>query len=69
MRRVAPVAEVNALDRPRLIECNNSLPSAAMIITSMTAAQEHTMLDIFMAALGLAFFAAAIGYTYTCERL
>jgi len=27
------------------------------------------MLDIFMATLGLAFFAAAIGYAYTCERL
>jgi len=27
------------------------------------------MLDIFMAALGVAFFAAAIGYTYACERL
>jgi hypothetical protein len=32
-------------------------------------AQEHLMLDIFMLALGLAFFAAAIGYTYVCERL
>jgi len=27
------------------------------------------MLDIFMSALALAFFAAAIGYTYVCERL
>jgi len=27
------------------------------------------MLDILMAALGLAFFAAAIGYAYICERL
>jgi hypothetical protein len=27
------------------------------------------MLDILMAALGIAFFAAAIGYTYACERL
>jgi len=27
------------------------------------------MMDIFMSALGLAFFAAAIGYTYACERL
>jgi len=31
--------------------------------------QEHTMMDIFMSALALAFFAAAIGYTYACERL
>jgi hypothetical protein len=28
-----------------------------------------TMMDIFMSALALAFFAAAIGYTYACERL
>jgi len=27
------------------------------------------MLDIVMLALGLGFFAAAIGYTYACERL
>jgi hypothetical protein len=33
------------------------------------AHQEHLMLDIFMLALGLAFFAASIGYAYACERL
>ena len=27
------------------------------------------MLDILMLALGLGFFAAAIGYSYACERL
>jgi hypothetical protein len=32
-------------------------------------AQEHFMLDVFMLALGLAFFVAAVGYTYACERL
>ena len=31
--------------------------------------QDHAMLDIFMLALGLAFFVAAVGYTYACERL
>jgi hypothetical protein len=31
--------------------------------------RENTMLDIVMLALGLGFFAAAIGYTYACERL
>jgi hypothetical protein len=31
--------------------------------------KEHLMLDIVMLALGLGFFAAAIGYTYACERL
>jgi hypothetical protein len=32
-------------------------------------AQEHPMLDILMLVLGLGFFAAAVGYTYACERL
>jgi hypothetical protein len=32
-------------------------------------AQEPPMLDVVMLALGLGFFAAAIGYTYACERL
>jgi hypothetical protein len=27
------------------------------------------MLDVLMLALGLGFFALAIGYTYACERL
>jgi hypothetical protein len=31
--------------------------------------QEYLMLDILMLALGLGFFAIAIGYTYACERL
>jgi hypothetical protein len=31
--------------------------------------QEHLMLDIFMVALGLGFFALSIGYAYACERL
>jgi hypothetical protein len=30
---------------------------------------ENSMLDIIMLALGLAFFVAAVGYTYACERL
>jgi hypothetical protein len=33
------------------------------------ATQEHLMLDVVMLALGLGFFAVAIGYTYACERL
>jgi hypothetical protein len=32
-------------------------------------AQEQFMLDVFMLALGLGFFVAAVGYTYACERL
>jgi hypothetical protein len=31
--------------------------------------QENSMLDIAMLVLGLGFFAAAVGYTYACERL
>jgi hypothetical protein len=31
--------------------------------------KEHPMLDVVMLALGLGFFAAAVGYTYACERL
>ena len=30
---------------------------------------ENSMLDLMMLALGLIFFAAAVGYTYACERL
>ena len=32
-------------------------------------AQEHLMWDVVMLVLGFGFFAAAIGYTYACERL
>ena len=35
----------------------------------MRAFRENFMLDLMMLALGLAFFAAAVGYTYACERL
>jgi hypothetical protein len=35
----------------------------------MRAIRENSMLDLMMLALGLAFFAAAVGYTYGCERL
>jgi hypothetical protein len=31
--------------------------------------RENSMLDLIMLLLGLGFFAAAIGYTYACERL
>ena len=31
--------------------------------------EEQLMLDVFMVALGLGFFAAAVGYAYACERL
>jgi hypothetical protein len=35
----------------------------------MSSAIEATMLDIIFIAAGLAFFAAAIGYTLICEKL
>jgi hypothetical protein len=46
--------------------CNAAESSLAPRIPT---AQEHPMLDIFMLALGLGFFVAAVGYTYACERL
>ena len=33
------------------------------------ATRSNSMMDILMLALGAAFFALAIGYTYACERL
>jgi hypothetical protein len=37
--------------------------------TTSEREQENSMLDLAMLALGLGFFAAAVGYTYACERL
>jgi hypothetical protein len=31
--------------------------------------KEHPMLDVIMLAIGLGFFALAVGYTYACDRL
>ncbi len=60
---MAPVSKTNALN-------GISLPdkSGRPRIRPRTV-QEHLMLDILMLALGLCFFAIAIGYTYACERL
>ncbi|MGY4630144.1 hypothetical protein [Bradyrhizobium sp. USDA 4486] len=33
------------------------------------ATRSNPMMDILMLALGFVFFALAIGYTYSCERL
>ena len=43
--------------------------SAAMSERDSERDQEKSMLDVVMLALGFGFFAAAIGYTYACERL
>jgi hypothetical protein len=40
-----------------------------MVARLDSATRSILMMDILMVALGLAFFAAAIGYTYACERL
>jgi hypothetical protein len=47
--------------RPRNAGCRRAVPAPD--------AQEHPMLDVLMLALAFGFFAAAIGYTYACERL
>jgi hypothetical protein len=54
----------------------SSLPSPRAIVMRARLREflfenslESSMLDLIMLALGLGFFAAAIGYTYACERL
>jgi hypothetical protein len=44
-------------------------PSAAWRVLKIPGPKECFMLDIIMLALGLGFFALAIGYGYACERL
>jgi hypothetical protein len=34
-----------------------------------TRRKEHHMLDVIMLAIGLGFFALAVGYTIVCDRL
>jgi len=45
------------------------LTRATYMVTQASRDQENWMLDIVMLALGLGFFAVAVGYTYACERL
>ncbi|SDG55255.1 hypothetical protein SAMN05216338_1001705 [Bradyrhizobium sp. Rc2d] len=40
-----------------------------IIAGRMDATRIISMMDILMLALGFAFFALAVGYTYACERL
>jgi hypothetical protein len=37
--------------------------------TDEAVCQELSMLDVFMLALGLGFFALSVGYVVACERL
>ena len=46
----------------------NSRPIDARL-SKVRRSSETSMLDLMMLALGLTFFAAAVGYTYACERL
>jgi hypothetical protein len=63
--RAGRTAQLRAVDVPqgRSPKCGDGCRS---IIRRNRSIQ---MMDILMVALGLAFFAAAIGYAYTCERL
>ncbi len=40
-----------------------------MVAPGIGATRSYPMMDILVLALCLGFFAAAIGYTYACERL
>ena len=51
-----------------LIDRHPPYPATCMV-RQASRDQENCMLDIIMLALGLGFFAAAVGYTYACERL
>jgi hypothetical protein len=73
MRRVAlPSHRVNGAAKrtsvSRLIQRSPLHRIHAMPCAS-GATRSTFMMDILLLALGLAFFAAAIGYTYACERL
>jgi hypothetical protein len=43
--------------------------SAPRVDRFSCATQELPMLDLIMLAIGLAFFALAVGYTIVCDRL
>jgi hypothetical protein len=52
-----------------LIHRKHALPVTRNAGAETIATRSIPMLDIVMLALGLGFFAVAIGYTYACERL
>jgi hypothetical protein len=54
--------------RSRIDSPQSALPGNAHGYASKRD-QEDSMLDVVMLALGLGFFAVAVGYTYACERL
>jgi len=52
-----------------LIRRNLPDGNSATVAAGNKRRKEHLMLDVVMLALGLGFFAAAVGYAYACERL
>jgi len=46
-----------------------SVGSRGTVASIRGATRSTQMMDLLMLALGFAFFALAIGYTYACERL
>jgi hypothetical protein len=53
-----------------LIQRNTLAPGRAEVAFRQTSAtRSFVMWDLVMLALGLGFFALAIGYSYACERL
>jgi hypothetical protein len=54
----------------RLIDPSQSaFPETRKVARGNKRRKEHLMLDVVMLALGLGFFAVAVGYAYACERL
>jgi hypothetical protein len=47
----------------------SAFPAGSRIALVNKHNKERAMMDVLMVALALLFFAAAIGYTYACERL
>jgi hypothetical protein len=45
------------------------LPHSGKNCACKISTKERAMMDVLMVALALLLFAAAIGYTYACERL
>jgi uncharacterized membrane protein len=43
--------------------------TARMLFASLQHRKEQLMLDFIMLAVGLGFFALAVGYTIACDRL
>jgi hypothetical protein len=52
-----------------LIHRNLPGGNSATVAAENKRRKEHLMLDVVMLALGLGFFAVAVGYAYACERL